>query len=628
MSLDKELKFDKAKDFVNLNNPIAEIDSNKAISIIKNMIDIYYKEETSKKNKNEMMKAPEEFFNILYSRLTSNYSDLNRFYYTLSGYESWIKKVFFIRNEYYEDFLIKNSLLEKLNNYINSIGKEIESLTDKFVNCKDINIINSYIGSITHLIQDNDYLNKLINSLESCIQTNKDDVFISKLILTTAIVSKNRRISCEEILMNSKDNESILQYANIFGLSNDVVTNACLSICDSHCDYKRLNDHMRNNGTILGGISNNPIIESSFLKNTKYNNFYSALEAYLHSILRNPENDLFLNCFVAVEQNNPANLNRIYNLYRKTYKHRVSRFNSEFESKLLDNLNVDNFIDYVISNSIFNDEIDNRLINGFMINIDYVAKYIFASKRTNPVFYKHMSESIHCLKYACHFNIRVPEGEDYIFSNASLTYKDSEEKIHEIIKYIGIVNSIEMSVCSLKIYEDYMIKTANRDKQYYAVILSYISFSKNKFIKFENLLCNDINFATKRCIELYNVNGLCTNSVVSFIEYYINYCKIVGKSGVNKINNVIFSKDVPTHPAIKKKLVEYILECAKMPCELFDNSIVGNEPEYLKFKEEYEKQATTRVKRQRRKLVGTDSQGQSQSGQGNEVSAGEITNVQ
>jgi len=81
------------------------------------------------------------------------------------------------------------------------------------------------------------------------------------------------------------------------------------------------------------------------------------------------------------------------------------------------------------------------------------------------------------------------------------------------------------------------------------------------------------------------------------------------------------------YETISNMLIDYIKNVVKMPKELYDNSCIGKHPDYLKFKEDYVKERTANRKRQRRKNIGDDTQGQGQSGSGYETSLGESTIV-
>ena len=130
----------------------------------------------------------------------------------------------------------------------------------------------------------------------------------------------------------------------------------------------------------------------------------------------------------------------------------------------------------------------------------------------------------------------------------------------------------------------------------------------------------------------------------------VNYCNILGRR-IKKMENIIFgviekincylvdiydkglSTDVNNvesfvlDKTIKSLLVAYIIDIVKKPLVEADNSILKNEPRYIEFKENYEKQRTSRGKRQRRKSNRVSPHQQSKSGQGQQTLIGEDTNV-
>lgn len=608
-----EEKFDKKKDFLEVNSPICSIDESKSLSLISELFNKNHSDNSINKIKTSLD------YNLLmtfYNCIRKSNEHLISFYKMVTQFDFNTRKLFFVKNEIFENFIINNSNIDYLNYYVGAVGCISNQLTEKIILSENINIIRSYVLIISSMFSKS-VDEETINCFKNFILKNKDNLEVMFIISQLSVMSGKRDNDCEEILMDSKNYDAILKYAENFRLYRNEVVNACLKICDKHRSADHLNHYVKNILDRIGDFKNDKQIEDFLINNYSYSSHNITLYNYLALLLKTINNNPFVECVAAVAKaGNMSNLEKILRFYRDYFRDAiVPRLEEEVEKIYLKSCSGEMFFHYIKSHSIVNDSMIEHIANVFYNYPEQIYKYVFDNNLDNEKLNNILINSHLTLKYATTRKIRLPDRENFIFNANALNigFTTIAERANAIVKYIEIVYDSEKSVECLEQYEKNMMLFLDRNPELFIkIILKYVSYTGKRFARYETFLSKMIN-----------------NTYFGFeksINEYIAYCDHAKAKGVKKINDILFSVNI-TSKEHKDLLLKYVLDYAKAPCELFDKSKIGDDPRYLQFKEDYEREKLARVKRQRRKPSGINPQEQGESGQGQQAPVGEDTNV-
>lgn len=613
---ENEEKFDKKKDFIEVNSPICKIDGVKSLLVISEIMqkvnmEILAKIKTSLDN---------NIFMTFYNCIRNSNFHLMSFYKSINSYDLKMRKLFFIRNEMFENFIIQNNKIDYLNFYASAVGCISNELTQKIISSGNVDIIKSYVITICSIFSKSEDINleEVFNYFRSFISKNKYNLEVINIIYNLSVISNIRDDEYEELLMKSENHDAIFKYAEFFKLYRGEVVNACLNDCNSSKSADRLNNYIRNILDRISDFKNDQDIENFLIKNYNYNSHTTALCNYLSLLLKNTSNNPFVECVEAVAKaGNMSNLEKILKIYKDYYKNvKVPRLEDEVEKLYLKSCSGEGFFHYIKSYGIANDFINETIVNRLFSYPDQIYNYVIENNINNENLNNSLINSTLCLKFATAKNIRVPSRENFIFNYQTLNigFANVVERANAMVKYIEIVYNTEKSVECLKQYENDLILYVNRNPdQFIKIALKYISYLGKRFVRYENFL-----------------SKIMFNGFFGFersINEYMAYCDNAKTKGVKKINEILFSPTFNIGNSQKDLLLKYVLDYAKAPCELFDKSKIGDDPRYLQFKEDYEREKLARVKRQRRKPSGINPQEQGESGQGQQAPVGEDTNV-
>lgn len=608
-----EEKFDKKKDFLEVNSPICSIDESKSLSLISELFNKNHAENSNNKIKTSLD------YNLLmtfYNCIRKSNEHLISFYKMVTQFDFNTRKLFFVKNEIFENFIINNSNIDYLNYYAGAVGCISNQLTEKIILSENINIIRSYVLIISSMFSKS-VDEETINCFKNFILKNKDNLEVMFIISQLSVMSGKRDNDCEEILMDSKNYDAILKYGENFRLYRNEVVNACLKICDKQRSADNLNHYIKNILDRVVDFKNDKQIEDFFINNYSYSSHNITLYNYLALLSKTTRNNPFVECVAAVAKTgNMGNLEKILRFYKDYYGNvKVPRLEEEVEKFYLKSCSGEMFFNYIKSNSIVNDSIIEHIANTFYNYPEQIYKYVFDNNLDDEKLNNILINSHLTLKYAITRNIRLADRENFIFNANALNigFTTTAERANAIVKYIEIVYDSEKSVECLEQYEKNMMLFLDRNPELFIkIILKYVSYTGKRFARYETFLSKMIN-----------------NTYFGFeksINEYMAYCDNAKTKGVKKINDILFSVNI-TSKEHKDLLLKYVLDYAKAPCELFDKSKIGDDPRYLQFKEDYEREKLARVKRQRRKPSGINPQEQGESGQGQQAPVGEDTNV-
>jgi hypothetical protein len=348
--------------------------------------------------------------------------------------------------------------------------------------------------------------------------------------------------------------------------------------------------------------------------------FYEGINILSKSIKRNPSvicpflQDIYGFCFFSTTL--PIEWDKIERLQFSTEEHFIQ---SSFVSS-------DIKIQYIQYFNLSNDiEIEETIVKSNDCSLIYLYSDTF--KKRMPQAENIISRDyILSHSYALQNKVRMPLAEPMMIGNKT--------NFQAYLNMLHILHPEGIERFHKKIEKEILRNTD--------LAIAYVNATRKSCITFENILL-------KGLILNHDMKGN-IKSVNTSIFNILNYSKTINRR-IKKMENVIFGvlenincylvdiydKGLSTdknyldyfvaYKTLKLNLISYIVNVVKSPLVEADNSVLKNEPNYIKFKENYEKERTSRGKRQRRKSNRVSPHQQSQSGQGQQTLVGEDTNV-
>jgi len=636
--------FDKHKDFVVANSPISNNNKGFVLSSICNLINLYQKQNIKKRNKDFDFST----FDFLLNIIKHDSYNLHLFYenlYLNAGQHSNVdeqKEIlnsFFSRNDFYEKFLINTKNHKSLEGYINCWLQEYKDFTKKVFDTNSMNFILNYLkllklqASKLRSIYNEDDVKNTILSLTEIIKNSsekqRDDAANLIAYISSHIIFR-RFEEVEDILFNSNAFETIIKYALQYHILNDKIINSLIqkSLQDrgTNCISNFVMTYADTEEAQF--IDSIPALEKFFIENVKtLSQCKDSLSKY---ITRLKDHLNFYNLFAALESTfvideknfrssvcQADTINAFNYIYSSCFARNipVKRLDSHNEKifilrcqttllplyikafDLLDYINVDDELAEILLSRI-----DFNVMVAYAINNN--KRY---SLKIEDKIFQHNYKA--ALKYAIHFKLRVENIEDKIFCRTSLVGNDL---IAEKIRYME--NVADLSGGNL----DFLQKYEGEFFACHPVAVCYSKLTKTKNIKYENSFAKSFNgcLTSNEFISHYHLER-----IIVYLKNYFEYCSYIKKPS-EKIEKNIFGKPLindetkknhsmeqiqlieKCYETISNMLIDYIKNVVKMPKELYDNSCIGKHPDYLKFKEDYEKQVPTGSKGQRRKASG------------------------
>lgn len=622
--------FDKKKDFISLNSSIPTINPDKAYEI--------FIDEVSNNPSSNNIKL---FITILSK---SDYC-LKRYHKFISSSDSDIKKLFFNRNKNYENLILTKKVKDDYsNNYFNCFLQEPNDLREEIFATEDIGIVYDYLqGFLSKIHKKNEvfmFVNVLIK-LFSKGSKNKDE---HNYIVKLSNLVNRRMYELEEFLYEDGNEDSLIDYANNHKFSNEKIINSIIKKGKEYNSFYRLERHISLLFSDKTKVKNIPCVEKLFIeglefsKDASYINtlmfytktlivskdfavipFYEGINILSNSITRIPSvicpflQDIYSFCFRATL---PVEWDKIERLELSKEKYFIESCNVSSDAKI-------QYIQHFnLSNNI---EIEDSIIKSNDCSLAYKYSSFF-NKRMPEAEITISRDYILATTYALERKVRMPEAESRMSGN-----------VNRFKEYLNMLNGLHPD--GIERLDKKLEKQILCDTD---LSMVYVNTTKKNFIALENRLLKGLVLSQDMKGNIKSV----TTSIVNII----NYSKIINRR-IKKMENVIFGvlekinfylvdiydKGLSTdknyldyfvlYKTLKLHLISYIVNVVKKPLVEADNSVLKNEPNYIKFKERYEEERTTRCTRQRRKSNRVNPHQKSQSGQGQQTLVGEDTNI-
>ena len=670
----QEPDFCKKSDFILTNSSLAEISSLEALNLIREEYRLFANSSTSA-NASKRNNINSNVISLLHRLVCKNAGALMDYHQFVSKICGDHKAFFFRRlSEKAENKILQQ--VDDLHTYLNCFTEENQSIAEKILNFKNIDLLYSYMLFYQAKNSGSKFLNTFDEKYDFFL--NFDESIIGNNISRFSNMLNRRIKKYEPVLYKDNQELNLLEYGKKWStiLSYDHLDNAVKSILANKHKYddqaiKLLQEY--NRALTSHGFTSKRLesletlfkeklktIQDDNISNYAFDKLVFHLYEYTYLSCNTLEKQLDLsNAFVdginliadyidkvpeiSSKDNCVKNLYQVYsNFHRFTQIPNLPRIkNEEVESYFLFHslyLNSSFVFSYVKGHKIFGEKsIEDALIK--YKNADLIIQY---AKLKNSRFFEAEKEiAIHgsvleLIDYSDTFNV-IYENHDIVF--------------HKMLKFISdkplayMNKYIQNNVVLPKLNS----KNESSIKKNTELSFAYVAATKERFVKFENVIYNKFKemFYSENVINLTHLFKFCKNMC-----NYKKYCTLLGNEVfVRKIEQCLFTMKIEDEPELvqsfptilnkhnvaitateaisefKSELIDYVINYVKMPSKLFDNSIIGKEAEYLKFKEDYVKERTANRKRQRRKNIGDDTQGQGQSGSGYETSLGESTIV-
>lgn len=634
--------FDKKKDFMDFNSTIPTIDAGKAYDMF---VDILTNKtfETIPANANFLSNSCDvKLFITIFSK--SDYC-LKRYHKLVSKSDPSTRKLFFYRNKNYERLILsKNVKGEYSCDYFNCFTEEPIDLREAVFGMEDVDIIFDYIfGFITKINKKNElyiFINILNKLFSKELKTDS-----ANYILRISQLVQRRIYELEEYLYVDGNENDLIDYAYFHKFSNERIINATIENAKEINSFYRLERHIAFMFADRSAIKNIRSLEQLFIEGLEFSTdpsfinllmfytkslikskdfaivpFYEGINILSKSIKRNPSvicpflQDIYGFCFFSTTL--PIEWDKIERLQSSTEEYFIqsSFVNSDIKIQYIQYFNLSNDI-----------EIEETIVKSNDCSLIYLYSTTF--KKRMPQAENIISRDyILSHSYALENKVRMPLAEPMMIGNKT-----------SFQAYLNMLHNLHPE--GIERFHKKIEKEILRNTD---LTMAYVNATRKNCIAFENILLKGLvsNHDMKKnisCVELS-------------MKRIVNYCNMLGRR-IKKMENVIFgviekincylvdiydkglSTDVNNvesfvlDKTIKSLLVSYIIDIVKKPLVEADNSILKNEPRYIEFKENYEKQRTARGTRQRRKSNRVSPHQQSQSGQGQQTLIGEDTNV-
>lgn len=638
--MDNEVKeqFNLNEDFIFANSILSKTSAREALQLMQKEA-ARLKEKYSKNPNNWEKDINNNLITLMHRLVSRNINDLTEYYRYISKISEYqIRDVFFIRAS---DSLEKNILnnYEHMKAYLNCFQKECLDITQKIINFKNLNLTYNYVN----------YL-KTHRGFDLSVAANPDLIFqgFSNQDIATNLIRFsrifNKRITSQEKVLFEENNEfNLLEYANTW--KDDLIKKEYLeSAIDTALSRKENALIDFKNMEIYHGILYASInlkdrfqlprmerLENLFKREVeREDEFASNILSYLHFYTAhsfNTDNKFLdgiqlISLYISKMHKSKvwSWLEILYQLYAKLFaccnKKDIPRINiSDVEVNLL----------LYLFNGGFGDVGFSYAENFNLIGTPFLDN-IIASTDNHILFYD----------YAMRKNSRFLAGEKTIVLRGSVCklteysnkfdclFEDHEEFIQKLYNYSAdevinyLIKYIRKNVLLPKL-SDKLQKKIIKNTDF---SLTYVQATGQRFLKFENKIYKQLKELKDSFATDFSEHGLLMFS--DLLAQYKAYCAVLkNKVFVKRIEECLFGINFPLECVeVRKELIDYVLKYVKMPSKIFDNSIIGNDPDYLKLKEDYVKERTANRKRQRRKSLGDDTQGQSQGGSGDEAPVG------
>ena len=616
-----------SNNILQINNPWVNMNTDVAFAELHNDISSM----NSCKSKSTYNHMPYSQIDILFRIIEKNHFQLCRYYNLLSGCDKIVKECFFRRSVFVEKYVDKKIDVTTLCSYFNCVESPDEDFIENIMNDGDIKILEIFINKFINHIKVDDFLPKINNKiLENAPERCKSVISFSKIL-------QRKTPELETVFDISGTENTYLEYCTNWHNYDDKAFEKLIYICknnfigDIQFEIKMfMTSYLNNSGRkvqVLEDFFSNINFDESYAKT--YNpNLIHILSCYtsraaLRMDMDIKDNKLYSDAFRIFEKifdtllkNKDTCLVNFLHQFRNLYctlldaSEKIRKIEglprlNLLENKFLSLLDFSYKKKYIDYHNLSNDAdikqffIDSKNIND-MVVFSIAYDFQFPEFEINPSIYPE-----NAVNYACKFNIKMDENyeESMVLSINSPAIVEKYFE-HLIKNNLGSIN-----------------KSKRFESNFYPnkkLSCLYTSLTNKRFIRFENYI-------------LQGLNGNRTYHIDFFIMFN-DYCKALKELPESFLKNVLdscaikycFKEDSVNQykDIVMDKIIDCLKDCVKIPLELFDNSLIGNHPKYLAFKEEYEKSGLSKRKRQRRKLSGVDPQGEGESGQGQQTPAG------